>query len=110
MQGSTGIASINVLEPTARPDIDTKKIFDDEKIASAGGYILPYTLDRINDVLVKAIEGTAEAKEMLKNTLGHPSLSTPQKEYLRSKIAVFNAIEKHIVRTAQSLDKLKINT
>lgn len=118
---STGDGHINTSNPNvvtgdtmyrASPtdDASIQKVFDDEKKAYDDAFIMPYTLDRINDVMVNIINNAAEARVMLDKTIDHPSLNEPQVELLKKHIKTLADIQKKTIQLVQDLDSATITT
>jgi len=104
-----GEASIDIMQPfTGQVPINHAKVFNDELPAAEGGYLFPYTLDSIQDALVRIMEGTAEAKNMMENTISHPSMHKEQKELIKQQIALYSNIEKLVIKSVEKIEQLTI--
>jgi len=89
-------------------DASDKKVFDDEQKAYDDAFIMPYTLDRVNDVMVDVVNGAAEARIMLDQTLTHPSINEPQAELIKRRINTLAKIQKAAIAIVHDIDSLTI--
>ncbi len=105
----SGAPTIDIMTPyKGQPDIDMKKAFRDELPAAEGGRLLPYTLDRLPDAMVKVVEGCEDAKIQLKETLSHPSMNEGQKEYIKKQMNILGNMSKMAMKLASNIDSLSI--
>ena len=87
-----------------------KKVFDDEQRAYDNAFVMPYTLDRINDVMLNILNGVGEATDMINKTISHPSLKDPQIEVLEQRVEILDKIKKSIIHMVHELDDMTITT
>lgn len=96
----------------ASPSYDAadKKVFDDEQKAYGDAFVMPYTLDRINDAMISIVNGAAEARVMMDQTLEHPSLNEPQLELLKRQVKMLSKIQKATIKIIHDLDNMTITS
>ena len=108
--GPSIISSTDSYKQTTSSSASDKKVFDDEQRAYDDAFVMPYTLDRINDSMTAIVNGAAEARLMLDQTIENPQLNEPQVELLKRQIKVLAKIQKATIDIVHNLDSMTITT